>query len=368
MVSITPYCVLVHLDGNLYSVHLRRQGSQCQGRRDRLLQAFDLQHGYALTIHQAQGFTLASGILIFQPFCPLGWGYTAFARFRKTASSEKVFHTETVYDYYVGARNYWQVIFLRLVYASGGPCVLVSCFWWPRLVFHIVWPKRNGRASESTPLSSAALCGPSEAGHSGKAAQGWEAQFHRPQLHKNTCQENLESRVSEAPLCCALRTSRGLAFLRGSSVSLPRMGEVRSGPELSKSQMKLCIGELFLEAQAGFPDFLAQAERPRFGIHSNRLFRALRTKRGWAFWRGNPVSLLRIREMHNSPEFNQFQMKLCIWELFVSECQCWVSRLSGPIRTAALRNPLQSALLRCGNQAGLCNLAGGRKVYEFQWH
>ena len=55
----------------------------------------------------------------------------------------------------------------------------------------------------------------------------------------------------------------------------PEWGEVRNGPELSQFQMKFCIGELFLEAQAGSPDFLAQAEWPRLGIHSTPLCCAL---------------------------------------------------------------------------------------------
>ena len=87
-------------------------------------------------------------------------------------------------------------------------------------------------------------------------------------VHRIACQESLDSRVPEAPLCCTLRTKRGLAFWHGCPISLPRMGEVRHGPELSQFQMKFCIGELFLEAQAGSPDFLAQAEWPRLGIRS----------------------------------------------------------------------------------------------------
>ena len=85
----------------------------------------------------------------------------------------------------------------------------------------------------------------------------------------------LDSRIPEAPLCCALRAKRSFAFWRGSLVSLPRKGEVRNGPELSQFQMQFCIGEMFLEAQAGFPDFLAQTEWPRLGIHSTPLCCAL---------------------------------------------------------------------------------------------
>ena len=48
----------------------------------------------------------------------------------------------------------------------------------------------------------------------------------------------------------------------------PEWVVVRNSPELSQFQMKFCIGELFLKAQAGSPDFLAQAEWPRLGIRS----------------------------------------------------------------------------------------------------
>ena len=41
------------------------------------------------------------------------------------------------------------------------------------------------------------------------------------------------------------------------------MGEVHNGPELNKFQMKFCIGELFLEVQAGFRKIMAQAEWSR---------------------------------------------------------------------------------------------------------
>ena len=40
------------------------------------------------------------------------------------------------------------------------------------LVFQVVWPKRNGRASGSTPLRSAAIWEPSEVFQSGREAQG----------------------------------------------------------------------------------------------------------------------------------------------------------------------------------------------------
>ena len=83
------------------------------------------------------------------------------------------------------------------------------------------------------------------------------------QAHRITGQNGLGSRIPEAPLCCALRTKRCLAFWRGGPVSLPRMGVVRNGPELSQFQMKFCIGELFQEVQAGFPNIVAQAELSR---------------------------------------------------------------------------------------------------------
>ena len=70
----------------------------------------------------------------------------------------------------------------------------------------------------------------------------------------------LDSRIPEAPLCCALRTNRGLACLQGGTVSLLRIGEARDAAELNNFQMKICIGELFLETQSGFLYFLAQAE------------------------------------------------------------------------------------------------------------
>ena len=100
----------------------------------------------------------------------------------------------------------------------------------------------------------------------------------------------LDSRIPEVSLCCALRAKRGLAFWRGGPVTLPRKREVRNRPELSQFQMKSCIGEAFLEAQAGFPDFLAQTEWPRLGIHSTPLCCALRAKRGLAFWQGGARS------------------------------------------------------------------------------
>ena len=42
-----------------------------------------------------------------------------------------------------------------------------------------------------------------------------------------------------------------------------RIGEARDGAELSKFQMKFCIGEVFQEVQAGFPNIVAQAEWSR---------------------------------------------------------------------------------------------------------
>ena len=86
------------------------------------------------------------------------------------------------------------------------------------------------------------------------------ALFHVPQASKITGQESLDSRIPEAPLCCALRTNRGLACLQGGTVSLLRIGEARDAAELNNFQMKICIGELFLETQSGFLYFLAQAE------------------------------------------------------------------------------------------------------------
>ena len=99
--------------------------------------------------------------------------------------------------------------------------------------------------------------------------------FMGPKSIKPLAPEGLDSRIPEAPLCCALRTNRGMAFWPGGAVSLPSIEEVGNSPELSQFQMKICIGELFLEAQAGFLDFLAQAEWPRFGIHSTPLCCAL---------------------------------------------------------------------------------------------
>lgn len=52
---------------------------------------------------------------------------------------------------------------------------------------------------------------------------------------------------------------------------MPRIREARNGPELSQFQIKFCIGELFLEAQAGFPDVMAHAVPLWFGIHSTPL-------------------------------------------------------------------------------------------------
>ena len=76
-----------------------------------------------------------------------------------------------------------------------------------------------------------------------------------------------------------------MAFWRGGPVWLPRMGDVRNGPELSQFQMKIYIGELFLEAHADFLGFLAQAER----------------QPEWV-------------AVRNSPELSQFPMKICIGE------------------------------------------------------
>ena len=86
------------------------------------------------------------------------------------------------------------------------------------------------------------------------------ALFHVPQASKSIGQESLDSRIPEAPLCCALRTNRGLACWHGGTVSLLRIGEARDAAELNNFQMKICIGELFLETQSGFLYFLAQAE------------------------------------------------------------------------------------------------------------
>ena len=46
-------------------------------------------------------------------------------------------------------------------------------------------------------------------------------------------------------------------------MSLLRIGEARDAAELNNFQMKICIGELFLETQSGFLYFLAQAEWSR---------------------------------------------------------------------------------------------------------
>ena len=96
--------------------------------------------------------------------------------------------------------------------------------------------------------------------HSTRDSAQWTAWCAAP--------NDADSRIPEAPLCCALRTNRGMAFWPGGAVSLPSIEEVRNSLELSQFHMKICIGELFLEAQAGFLDFLAQAEWPRLGIRS----------------------------------------------------------------------------------------------------
>ena len=87
--------------------------------------------------------------------------------------------------------------------------------------------------------------------------------FMGPKAHRTTGQNGLGSRIPEAPPCCALRTKRGLAVWHGGPISLPRTVELRNGPELSQFHITLCIGELFLEVQARFPDILAQAEWSR---------------------------------------------------------------------------------------------------------
>ena len=61
-------------------------------------------------------------------------------------------------------------------------------------------------------LRSVALCEPSEAWHSGRKAQWLGSSFMEPQSIKLLAPGGLDSRIPEAPLCCALRAKRGLAF------------------------------------------------------------------------------------------------------------------------------------------------------------
>ena len=61
-------------------------------------------------------------------------------------------------------------------------------------------------------LRSVALCEPSEALHSGREAHGLGSSFMEPQSIKLLAPGGLDSRIPEAPLCCALRAKRGLAF------------------------------------------------------------------------------------------------------------------------------------------------------------
>ena len=118
----------------------------------------------------------------------------------------------------------------------------------------------NGVAAPWNPLHSAMLRSEGQA-RLGILAGGrkvWGSSFMDPKSIRLLAPVGLDSRIPEASLCCALRAKRGLALWRGGPITLPRKGDVRNRPELSQFQMKFCIGEAFLEAQAGFPDFLAK--------------------------------------------------------------------------------------------------------------
>ena len=44
--------------------------------------AYDLKVSYAMTVHKAEGMTLNSAIIIFEPWSVPAWGYTAVSRLR----------------------------------------------------------------------------------------------------------------------------------------------------------------------------------------------------------------------------------------------------------------------------------------------
>lgn len=77
--------LLVAIDGIEHVIHPRSQWLQRDDRNE-LIAAFDIELGYAMTVHKVQGATLHAGVIVFENFAPPGWGYTALTRFRCTAN------------------------------------------------------------------------------------------------------------------------------------------------------------------------------------------------------------------------------------------------------------------------------------------
>ena len=72
---VGPSGVLVDVGPNVLTLAPRSQWISQDGERDMLCTAFDLDYGYAITVHKAQGMTLAAGMVVFENFAPEGWAY-----------------------------------------------------------------------------------------------------------------------------------------------------------------------------------------------------------------------------------------------------------------------------------------------------
>jgi ATP-dependent exoDNAse (exonuclease V) alpha subunit len=81
VVALQPAGVVIQLvDGSIDTLHMTTRRHQ-QGPGG-LRAAYNITHGYAWTVHKAEGQTLDQVILVFEDFCPRGWGYTAITRAR----------------------------------------------------------------------------------------------------------------------------------------------------------------------------------------------------------------------------------------------------------------------------------------------
>jgi hypothetical protein len=79
VLAACPDYIVADVRGTVEVLHLRSSYVVAGGE---LRSAFDVVLGYAMTVHKAEGSTLAQVCIVFEDFCPAGWAYTAVTRAR----------------------------------------------------------------------------------------------------------------------------------------------------------------------------------------------------------------------------------------------------------------------------------------------
>ena len=81
VLAVEPFGITVRLEDGRSANIWRTTRPYVSARGHRFFRAaLELELGYCMTVHQAEGHTLPELCIIFESFSPPGWGYTALTR------------------------------------------------------------------------------------------------------------------------------------------------------------------------------------------------------------------------------------------------------------------------------------------------